>query len=125
MSSRRAFLLQSAAASIVAAAGFRTATAAAPGTAKHPMKMVKVPQTNLMVSGIASGCAGLVSWGSEPISGVDVSKATTIINTALDNGITLFDHADIYAGRTAETAFGQVLKQSPGLREKITVQPKC
>jgi predicted oxidoreductase len=48
-----------------------------------------------------------------------------LINTAYDNGITFFDHADVYAFGKCEELFGQVLKQSPGLREKITIQSMC
>jgi predicted oxidoreductase len=127
MSTRRGFLTQSAAAGIVAVAGIRFAAAASPNVAgpKTAMRTYKIPHTDLVVSRIAYGCAGLAPWGSAPLSAADQAKATTLINTAYDNGITFFDHADIYAGGKAEAAFGQALRQSPGLREKITIQSKC
>jgi predicted oxidoreductase len=48
-----------------------------------------------------------------------------VIHTAYDNGVTLFDHADLYAFGKAKAVFGEVLKQSPGLRNKIVIQSKC
>ncbi len=48
----------------------------------------------------------------------------TLINTALDVGITTFDHADIYGNYTCEALFGNVLKQHPGLRNKMELVTK-
>ena len=44
---------------------------------------------------------------------------------AFDAGYTLFDHADIYGDGTCEALFGEVLRESPGLRDKILIQSKC
>ena len=44
---------------------------------------------------------------------------------AVDAGYTLFDHADIYADGKCEELFGEVLRESPGLRERILIQGKC
>lgn len=92
---------------------------------KTPMKTYKVPQTDLVVSRIAYGCGGLADWNKDPVNADAIAKASRLINTAYDNGITLFDHADLYAFGKSESVFGEVLKQSPGLREKIVVQSKC
>lgn len=40
-------------------------------------------------------------------------------------GATYFDHADIYGGGACEEIFGSVLRQNPGLREKIILQSKA
>ncbi|MGL4818759.1 MAG: aldo/keto reductase [Bacilli bacterium] len=48
-----------------------------------------------------------------------------LIETAIQNGITRFDHADIYGGGKCETLFGSVLKNAPHLREQIQLQSKC
>ena len=45
------------------------------------------------------------------------------MDTALENGINFFDHADIYAGGEAEAAFGKIL--TPSLREQVVIQTKC
>ena len=47
------------------------------------------------------------------------------IQTALDQGITTFDQADIYGGYTAETVLGGALKANPALRSKMEIVSKC
>lgn len=57
---------------------------------------------------------------------VTTAEATaTLIGTATDAGITVFDHADIYRGGAAEAAFGEVFRDQPKLREQLIVQSKC
>ncbi|MET1020724.1 MAG: aldo/keto reductase [Arthrobacter sp.] len=72
------------------------------------------------------GCMGLGgSWTSEPHSSRHVDEAAAAVDAALQTGITLFDHADIYRGGKAEAVFGEVLANTPGLRECIRLQTKC
>jgi predicted oxidoreductase len=72
------------------------------------------------------GCMGLGgSWSAEPYSSADVDEAATAVDAALNAGITLFDHADIYRNGKAEAVFGEVLARTPGLRERIRLQTKC
>ena len=72
------------------------------------------------------GCMWL-GGGSEE----DFSRASTLqaahaaVDAALENGITRFDHADIYGGGRAERVFGQLLKQRPELVGHIEIQSKC
>lgn len=47
------------------------------------------------------------------------------INTALDQGITTFDQADIYGGYTAEGLLGTALKANPSLRQQMEIVSKC
>ena len=47
------------------------------------------------------------------------------INTCIDNGITTFDHADIYGCYSCENIFGQVLKKHPEVRSRIELVSKC
>jgi predicted oxidoreductase len=48
-----------------------------------------------------------------------------LISRAIDNGIDTFDHAMVYGGNHAcETYFGQILKQNPDMRKKITLISK-
>ena len=89
------------------------------------MKTYQIPHTDLVVSRIAYGCGMLASWDREPLAAATIANAVRLINTAYDNGINLFDHADLYCFGKAESAFGEVLKRSPGLREKIVIQSKC
>jgi len=54
-----------------------------------------------------------------------VDQAAAAVQAALDAGITLFDHADIYRSGKSEAVFGEVLGGTPGLRERIRLQTKC
>ena len=64
-------------------------------------------------------------WGSGPLEAADIAAAHTAVEAALDIGIRIFDHADIYAHGKAEAAFGRVLAERPELRETIQLQSKC
>ncbi|MFD6890338.1 aldo/keto reductase family oxidoreductase [Streptomyces sp. NPDC059957] len=72
------------------------------------------------------GCMALGgSWEPGPYQAEDIDAAEAVIEAALDSGITMFDHADIYRHGKAEAVFGEVLARTPGLRERITLQTKC
>ena len=72
------------------------------------------------------GCMGLGgSWSAEPYSSAEVDEAAAAVEAALETGITLFDHADIYRSGKSEAVFGEVLAVTPGLREKVRLQTKC
>ncbi|MEV7179594.1 aldo/keto reductase [Kitasatospora sp. NPDC093679] len=72
------------------------------------------------------GCMGLGGdWDSEGYGPADIAAAEAAVGAALDAGITVFDHADIYRRGKAEAVFGEVLSRAPGLRERITLQTKC
>ncbi|MGF1728381.1 aldo/keto reductase [Photobacterium kasasachensis] len=75
-------------------------------------------------SRLAFGCMGLIDWDTHIISNEQQKFAEQAIESALDAGITLFDHADIYCKGKAEEVFGNVLKYQPGLRDKIYLQSK-
>jgi predicted oxidoreductase len=72
------------------------------------------------------GCMGLGgSWDTTPYGAGDIDAAQAAVEAALDSGITVFDHADIYRHGKAEAVFGEVLARAPGLRERIVLQTKC
>lgn len=48
-----------------------------------------------------------------------------LIHTAIENGITSFDHADIFGDYENEKLFGNVLKKSPSIRHEIQLISKC
>ncbi|MHC5374674.1 aldo/keto reductase [Enterococcus sp. LJL120] len=48
-----------------------------------------------------------------------------VIETAVDSGITFFDHADIYGAGNCETIFGEALKKTSIKREDLFIQSKC
>ena len=68
---------------------------------------------------LALGCMMMGgSWdASEPPSEATVLAAQKAIDAALESGIRLFDHADIYCAGKSEAVFGRVLRERPELRE--------
>ena len=48
-----------------------------------------------------------------------------LINSIADEGITCFDHADIYGDYSCERLFGEAAELSPGLRDRIQLVTKC
>lgn len=48
-----------------------------------------------------------------------------LIQTSLDEGITTFDHADLYGDHSNEELFGVALKKNPALRDKMQLVTKC
>jgi len=66
-----------------------------------------------------------VAYGCMTLGGLDRTRAQATVDAALDGGITLFDHADIYSGGRSEAVFGEILADRPGLRDEIVLQTKC
>ena len=80
----------------------------------------------LAVSRIAYGCMHLSrAWDAAPLTDAEHRRTRELVETALANGITLFDHADIYARGKSERLFGDLLRNTPGLRERMVLQSKC
>lgn len=72
------------------------------------------------------GCMGLGGgWNQNPTSGEDVAQAHTVVDTLLEQGINLIDHADIYTFGKAEQVFGKVLSERPELKDQLVLQSKC
>lgn len=78
------------------------------------------------VSRLALGCMGLGGgWDDSPVNAAQQQQAANAIDAALDHGINLFDHADIYTRGKAEQVFGQYLAQAPAKRSQMFIQTKC
>jgi len=81
-------------------------------TARRPLG-----ESHLQVFPLAYGC-----WR---FAGTTVAEARAKVEAALEIGIDLFDHADIYGGDgAAEDLFGRMLAESPGLRERMVIASK-
>jgi predicted oxidoreductase len=72
-------------------------------------------------SRIIQGCMGWGIWGTE----LSESEMTRRIHHCLEQGITTFDHADIYGDYTTEAAFGKAFVSSGVKREDIQLISKC
>ena len=90
------------------------------------MKTYRIPNTNLDASIIGYGCMTIGGgWDASSLTSDNRAKATRAVMTAFENGITFFDHADIYCRGKSETVFGEILRQQIGMRDKIILQSKC
>ncbi len=69
--------------------------------------------------------ASAVALGCMRMANLDEYRIDAIMNTALENGIDFYDHADIYGKGNCEKLFGDYLKRNPGVRDKIKIQTKC
>lgn len=81
------------------------------------MKSIHVANTELDVSEISLGCMR--------ISAMTNAEIAHLIHTALDEGVTFFDHADVYGGGQSEAKFAEAIDMTPSLREKMMLQSKC
>ena len=72
----------------------------------------------ISVSRIAQGCMR--------IDRLTKAELDALIRSDLDAGISFFEHADIYGGNgRCEELFGNILREDPSLRERMTIQTKC
>ncbi|MBC7870503.1 MAG: aldo/keto reductase, partial [Chitinophagaceae bacterium] len=81
------------------------------------MKSIHIADTELDVSEISLGCMR--------ISGMTNQEISHLIHTALDEGVTFFDHADVYGGGQSEAKFAEALDMTSSLRETMMLQTKC
>ncbi|UXH79196.1 aldo/keto reductase [Roseateles amylovorans] len=96
--------------------------------ATNPSTTLELPlQRHLpKASRLAFGCMGLGgSWDATDWTADHLAHAHAAVEAALDIGVTLFDHADIYTFGKAESVFGELLRRQPSLRDRIVLQSKC
>ncbi|MEY8537219.1 aldo/keto reductase [Lactococcus muris] len=78
--------------------------------------MKKIQIAAMQVSQVILGCMRIIKPGKNPVK---------VIETAYENGINFFDHADIYGDGQCETVFAEALAQTSIRREDIYLQSKC
>jgi len=69
-----------------------------------------------------------LAYGVWRLSEADDTSAQAVagrIQACLDQGITTFDHADIYGGYSCEALFGAALRAQPGLKARMEIVTKC
>lgn len=69
--------------------------------------------------------ASEISLGCMRISDMPDKEVALLINTALEEGIDFFDHADIYGGGKSEEKFSQAIGMNSSIRDKFILQTKC
>lgn len=81
------------------------------------MRTIQLGPTSLEVPVVAVGCMRLHA--------LERREAERFVRTAVDEGATFFDHADIYGGGASEERFAEAIAGEPGLRDRIVLQSKC
>lgn len=81
------------------------------------VKLLDLPQTDLTAPNIVLGLMRIPELSDEEIR--------TLIRTAIDAGVTMFDHADVYGGdHLCERRFGDAMAFSPAERDAVILQTK-
>ncbi|MBY4130063.1 aldo/keto reductase [Rhodococcus fascians] len=82
------------------------------------MRTFPHPQTGTSLSSIVLGFMR--------ITDLPDNRIRRLVDTALDVGVTGFDHADIYGGspHTCEKRFGDAVTLTPSQRERVSIQSK-
>ncbi|XP_028836126.1 voltage-gated potassium channel subunit beta-2-like isoform X2 [Denticeps clupeoides] len=82
-----------------------------------------MPYRNLGKSGLRVSCLGLGTWvtfGSQ----ISDEMAENLVTIAYDNGVNLFDTAEIYASGRAEVTLGNIMKKKGWRRSSFVVTTK-
>lgn len=85
------------------------------------MQSIRIGKDGPRASRLVYGCMRIAGDGSPEAT----ARGKRAVHAAVEAGFTLFDHADIYAGGACEKLFGDCLRESPGLRDRILVMSKC
>ncbi len=81
------------------------------------MKTIDIGKQNFNASELVLGCMR--------INALNVDEADHLVMNAVNAGINMFDHSDVYGGGRCEELFGEVLENHKELRDKIIIQSKC
>ncbi len=81
------------------------------------MRTIRLGVSDLQVPVIAVGCMR--------INRLDKREAESFVQTALDEGLNFFDHADIYGDGACEEKFSDAIHMSAAVRDRIILQSKC
>lgn len=65
------------------------------------------------------------AWRMNDGTGSTPAQALEQIELCLDQGITTFDHADIYGNYSCEQLFGDALRLKPALKSRMQLVSKC
>lgn len=84
------------------------------------MNRIQLHQSDISFSRLVYGV-----WRLADDTDTSSSHVQRKIESCLEQGITTFDHADIYGNYECESVFGQALKQKPDLRDRMEIISKC
>ena len=90
------------------------------------MKAMRIGRSALTGSRLAYGCWRIAGAGTAAEPSAETRAAGKLaVRTAYEAGYTVFDLADIYGGGRCEELFGEVLRETGGMRERVSVATKC
>lgn len=90
------------------------------------MRTQTLGKSTLTSSRLAYGCMRVNAWQSrEQLTPAQEAAGKAAILAAWEAGYTHFDHADIYGNGVCEEIFGRVLRDVPGMRDRILLASKC
>jgi predicted oxidoreductase len=81
------------------------------------MKKTTLGSSTIQTGEIALGCMRM--------SRLSLNEAEAVVKNALELGINLFDHADIYGKGRSEEVFGKAVNLRSSIRDKMIIQSKC
>jgi len=84
------------------------------------MKTQRLGQSALESTRLGYGC-----WRIAETEEAGRTTGRAAVLAAFEAGVTLFDHADLYCGGRAESAFGAVLREVSGMRDRVLIATKC
>jgi predicted oxidoreductase len=83
-------------------------------------------KSRLISSRLAYGCMRVSGTQQrDRLTAEMIAAGKRAIRTAYEAGYTHFDHADIYGNGLCEEIFGQVLRDVPGMRDRVLIASKC
>jgi len=83
--------------------------------------MPHITLANLSSSRLIYGCMRIAGDNSA----TDRAKGKAAIHAAIEAGYNHFDHADIYGGGECESLFGELLAETPSLRDQLIITSKA
>lgn len=81
------------------------------------MKKVNWGSSSIQVPAIVMGCMRMTE--------LSVSEAARLVDTAMEAGVSFFDHADIYGKGACEERFREAVKETGLRRDEMWIQSKC
>jgi len=85
------------------------------------LKTIPIGQSDMRSSRLVYGCMRIAGDGGH----ADRDKGKRAVLAAVEAGYTLFDHADLYGNGVCEELFGETLRESPQIRDRILIASKC
>jgi predicted oxidoreductase len=90
------------------------------------MQTITLGVSSIQCSRLAYGCWRVAgTWNPAEVTPESQVAGRKAILAAYEAGFTLFDNANIYCRGFAEEILGQVLRETPGMREKVIIATKC